>query len=178
MEVYRYKTTQALESSSIFILFIMWSSAEITKASSEEITEFLTAQQAVLTESYTGPDAQALDRSIVVVCGRDAPEGELLLLRYQAFRIWSATKSRALSTLGTYLNCLQTGWVACIDARNSKPENINDPWDYVAHPMEKVTTILCEHIAPKLIANKAQRGQQDATSQGLALCRCCKWLLM
>jgi hypothetical protein len=35
----------------------MWSSAEITKASSEEITEFLKAQQAVLTESYAGPDA-------------------------------------------------------------------------------------------------------------------------
>jgi hypothetical protein len=65
----------------------MRSSAEITKANSEEITEFLTTQQAVLTESYTGPDAQALGRSIVAVCGRDAPDEELLRLRYQAFGI-------------------------------------------------------------------------------------------
>jgi hypothetical protein len=116
----------------------MWSSAN-----SEEITEFLTAQQTVLTEPYTGPDAQALDKSIVQVCGGDTPEEELLLLRYQAFRIWNATRlSLAPSTFCTYVNCLQTGWMACIDARNREPENINNPWDYVAHPLEKVTTIL------------------------------------
>jgi hypothetical protein len=45
--------------------------------------------------------------------------------------------------------------VACIDARNREPENINDLWDYTAHPLEKVTTILCDYIGPKLIANKA-----------------------
>jgi hypothetical protein len=80
-------------------LFIMWSCAEITKANWEEIKEFFTTQQAVLTEPYTGPDAQALDKCIVSFCGRDAPDEELLLLRCQAFGIWSATKSLASTNL-------------------------------------------------------------------------------
>jgi hypothetical protein len=65
----------------------MWSSAKTTKAKSEEIKEFLMTQQVVLTEPYTGPDAQAPDKYIVAVCGRDAPDEKLLRLRYQAFRI-------------------------------------------------------------------------------------------
>ncbi|KAH7617759.1 hypothetical protein NADE_004160 [Nannochloris sp. 'desiccata'] len=73
--------------------------------------------------------------------------------RYQAVRIQSTIGKLKDSTLGTYIKCLLAGWVACIDERNRQQEHKDDPWDYVAYPMIKASTIIYNRIVPKFKCN-------------------------
>ncbi|KAH7619420.1 hypothetical protein Ndes2526B_g06394 [Nannochloris sp. 'desiccata'] len=125
---------------------------ELLKCSSEQIEEYLSEEvHPVSTQVYTGPDAQMPDESTFEACGRD-------VRRCQAVCIRNAIKTlKEESTLPTYVDCLKSGWMAAIDARNKEPEHTNDQWDNVSHPMSKVSTILCGYIVPKLIANPASK---------------------
>lgn len=118
---------------------------DFLQCSREDIEVYLADKHWLFTRRYTGPDAHMLEESAFLACGRD-PE------RYQEVRVGSTIGPGAMkdSTLGTYITCLQSGWGACIDERNRKPENNKDPWDYLAHPMSKVTEILCDYIVPRI----------------------------
>ncbi|KAH7616059.1 hypothetical protein NADE_000894 [Nannochloris sp. 'desiccata'] len=104
-----------------------------------------------LLEVYTGPDAQVPDESTFEACGRDVRRCQAVCIRNVVGKLKEG------STLATYTDCLKSGWMTAIDARNKEAEHIKDQWDYVAHPMSKVTTILCDYIVPKLIANPASK---------------------
>ncbi|KAL4514566.1 hypothetical protein Ndes2526A_g04026 [Nannochloris sp. 'desiccata'] len=104
---------------------------ELLKCSPEKIEEYLSEVHPVFTQVYTGPDAQMPDEATFEACGRDARRCQVVCIR-------NAIKTlKGDSTLKAYVDCLRSGWIETIDARNKEPKHINDQWDYLAHPMSK-----------------------------------------